>query len=109
MAAVQVASKTEALRAVVEAARRSAVLKDAATREQVHIIQEHLTKLGEDFGRFRTRMDSLARHIDQAHRDVEEVHISASKISTRFDKIERLEIDGNAAALPEAEVEEPES
>lgn len=69
-----------------------AVLKDAATRQQVHIIQEHLMALGKDFDRFQKRMDNLARHIDQAHQDVEQVHRSSQKISTRFSKIEKVEI-----------------
>ena len=69
-----------------------AVLKDAATREQVHIIQEHLNYLGKDFSRFQNRMDDLARHIKQAHDDVDNVNRSAKKISTRFEKIERVEL-----------------
>ena len=69
-----------------------AVLKDAATREQVHVIQEHLIYLSKDFDRFRKRMDSLALHIRQAHDDVENVNISAKKITTRFGKIERVEL-----------------
>jgi len=69
-----------------------AVLKDAATREQVHIIQEHLNKLGKDFSRFQVRMDSLAKHINQAHADVELVHKSSQKISNRFTKIENVEL-----------------
>ena len=44
-----------------------AVLKDAATRKQVHIIQEHLIALGKDFGRFQKRMDNLAKHVEKAH------------------------------------------
>lgn len=70
-----------------------AVLKDAATREQVHIIQEHLRALSKDFGRFQTRMDSLARHIGQAHQDVSDVNVSARKISNRFEKIEKVELE----------------
>jgi DNA recombination protein RmuC len=80
-----------------------AVLKDAATRKQVHIIQEHLTFLSRDFERFQERMDALARHIRQAHEDVDQVHTSARKISSRFGKIERLELEGGAgseATLP---------
>lgn len=69
-----------------------AVLKDAATREQVHIIQEHLTMLARDFGRFEERMDSLAKHIQQAGKDVDEVHKSARKISSRFQKIEQVDL-----------------
>ena len=70
-----------------------AVLKDAATREQVHIIQDHLRALSKDFGRFKNRMDNLAKHIGQAHQDVSDVNISARKISSRFEKIEKVELD----------------
>ena len=69
-----------------------AVLKDAATREQVHIIQQHLRALSKDFGRFQGRMDNLARHISQAHQDVSEVNISARKISNRFERIEKVDL-----------------
>jgi DNA recombination protein RmuC len=70
-----------------------AVLKDAATREQVHIIQDHLRALSKDFDRFQGRMDNLARHIGQAHQDVSDVNVSARKISSRFEKIERVELE----------------
>lgn len=56
-----------------------AVLKDAATREQVDIIQEHLGYLAKDFERFQKRMDTLSRHIEQAHNDVKDVHKSAER------------------------------
>jgi DNA recombination protein RmuC len=71
----------------------SAVMKDAATREQVHLIQEHLKILGKDFERFSERMTKLAIHIRQANKDVDDIHISAKKISSRFVKIENVELD----------------
>lgn len=70
-----------------------AVLKDAATRKQVHIIQEHLVLLSKDFERFQERMDALAKHIDQANKDVELVQSSSRKITSRFNKIEKVELD----------------
>lgn len=70
-----------------------AVLKDAATREQVHIMQKYLSELSKDFGRFQQRMHNLARHIDQAHNDIQEVKTSAEKITNRFEKIERVELE----------------
>jgi DNA recombination protein RmuC len=76
--------------AVLTTAR--AVLKDSATRKQVHLIQEHLVRLSGDFDRFRKRMDSLSKHIQQANKDVEEVNTSARKISSRFEKIEKVEL-----------------
>ncbi|MDX3773731.1 DNA recombination protein RmuC [Chromatiaceae bacterium AAb-1] len=77
------------LMAVLTTAR--SVLKDEATRRQVHLIQEHLIKLGEDFSRFRGRFDNLAKHIDQAAVDVKQIHTSAQKISNRFIQIEKVE------------------
>ena len=78
------------LMAVLTTAR--AVLKDSATRKQVHIIQDHLVALAKDFDRFQKRMDALSTHIGQAHKDVEQVHTSARKISSRFEKIEKVEV-----------------
>ena len=86
------------LMAVLTTAR--AVLKDEATRRQVHVIQDHLRKLSEDFGRFRQRMDRLAVHIRQAHDDVRQVNTSAQKISSRFQDIDQVQ-------LPEPEEEGP--
>lgn len=72
-----------------------AVLKDAATRKQVHEIQQHLRMLSDDFERFQMRMDNLAKRIAQAHTDVEQVHISSRKISQRFVQIEKAEFDNS--------------
>jgi len=76
------------LMAVLTTAR--AVLKDSATRKQVHLIQDHLVALSKDFSRFQTRMDNLSRHIEQASKDVDEVNTSAREISSRFEKMERV-------------------
>ncbi len=91
------------LMAVLTTAR--AVLKDEATRKQVHIIQDHLRRLAEDFGRFRERMDKLAKHIRQASDDVGLVNTSAKKISARFADIDQVQLpepdgDDEGAALP---------
>jgi len=89
----------------------SAVMKDAATREQVHLIQEHLKILGKDFERFSERMTKLAIHIRQANKDVDDIHVSAKKISSRFVKIENVELDeleqdaDDPNALPPADEE----
>ena len=78
------------LMAILTTAR--SVLKDEATRKQIHIIQAHLSDLAQDFNRFKGRFASLAKHIDQAAVDVKQIHTSADKISTRFEKIEQVEL-----------------
>jgi DNA recombination protein RmuC len=79
------------LMAVLNTAR--AVMKDVATREQVHIIKDELSKLGKDFARFDQRMKKLADHIRMAHQDAEDVRVSSDKITRRFNQIERVELD----------------
>src|SRR3990167_1964683 len=84
-----------------------AVLKDAATRKQVHEIQQHLRILADDFTRFQMRMDNLAKRIAQAHTDVEQVHISSRKITQRFIQIEKAEFEGLEAEEPATLLEPP--
>lgn len=78
------------LMAILTTAR--AVLKDFATKQHLHVIQEHLRLLAQDFSRFELRMDNLAKHIDRAQEDVRQVHTSAKKISGRFSEIEKAEL-----------------
>jgi len=78
------------LMAILTTAR--SVLKDEATRKQIHVIQAHLSHLAADFSRFKGRFANLAKHIDQAASDVKQIHTSADKISNRFEKIEQVEL-----------------
>ena len=84
------------LMAVLNTAR--AVLKDIETRAQIHVIQDELGKLAQDFQRFDARMAALAKHIEQAGKDVEEVHTSSRKISQRFQRIESARFDDEGDA-----------
>ena len=80
-----------------------AVLKDTATRQQLNIIQDHLRLLADDFKRFQKRMDDVSRHIAKAHTEVDQVQISAKKITARFGQIEKVELEGiqhDSAMLP---------
>ncbi|WBL66139.1 MULTISPECIES: DNA recombination protein RmuC [unclassified Thauera] len=79
------------LMAVLNTAR--AVLKDVETRKQIHVIQDALGKLAKDFHRFDERMAALARHIEQASRDVQDVQTSSRKISAHFQKIESVQLE----------------
>lgn len=87
------------LMAILTTAR--AVLKDDATRKQIHVIQQHLHALAEDFQRFEKRMDKLTKHIDLAHQDANEVNTSARKITQRFQKIESVELEYKDVTLIE--------
>lgn len=78
------------LMAVLNTAR--AVLKDVETRKQIHLIKDALAKLSKDFTRWDERMNALARHIEQANKDVQEVQISSRKIVGQFARIEEVQL-----------------
>jgi DNA recombination protein RmuC len=86
------------LMAVLNTAR--AVLKDVETRRQVHVIKECLARLAVEFGRFDERMRDLAKHIKQAHDDVEKVQLTSTKITQRFAQIEGVELTELEQASP---------
>ena len=79
------------LMAVLNTAR--SVIRDVETRKQIHVIQDALGKLAKDFHRFDERMAALARHIEQASRDVQDVHTSSRKISAHFRRIESVQLE----------------
>ncbi|MEC8460750.1 MAG: DNA recombination protein RmuC [Pseudomonadota bacterium] len=72
-----------------------ATLKDVQTQKQMHLIQEHLVKLSQDFNRFQQRMNTVAKHISDAHDKVGQVNISANKIVKHFQHIERCELSAD--------------
>ncbi|NVK22635.1 MAG: DNA recombination protein RmuC [Kangiellaceae bacterium] len=70
----------------------SAVLKDEATRKQVHVIQDHLAKLSIEFGRFKDRWGKLNMHIDRLTKSAKEIDTTADKITKKFVQIEQVEL-----------------
>ena len=90
------------LMAVLNTAR--AVLKDVETRRQIHLIKDALGKLAKDFARFDERMANLARHIEQANKDVLEVQTSSKKISGQFARIEGAQLDDSPGEPPGVEI-----
>ncbi len=90
------------LMAVLNPAR--AVLKDVETRKQIHVIREALARLAVEFNRFDDRLKDLARHIRQAHEDVEKIQVTGGKITQQFLRIESAEV-GELESMPPKVVE----
>ncbi|MFV0482460.1 MAG: DNA recombination protein RmuC [Campylobacteraceae bacterium] len=70
-----------------------AVVRDIKTKEQAKKIQEELFKLSKNFKLYRDRWANLAKHIDQVSKDVKDISTTAVKISTEFDRIEKVEFN----------------
>jgi len=80
-----------------------AVMKDAAMREQAHIIQKEVGLLTADVTRLDDRVAKLQTHFTQTVDDMRQVRISTEKITKRADKIESLDVqEPEAKVAPEA-------
>lgn len=69
------------------------VLKNMERDKYTSIIHEELKKLGEEFGRYKSRWDSLAKDIDKVSKDVREINVTSGKIEKRFAQISNVEIE----------------
>jgi DNA recombination protein RmuC len=78
------------------------ILKDASMREQAHRIQGEVVRLIEDLSRLDDRVRKLQAHFVQASKDVDDILVSAAKVSKRGQKIEALEFADPPAAEPAA-------
>ena len=77
------------------------ILKDASMREQAHLIQGEVIRLMEDVNRLDDRVRKLQTHFIQANKDIDDILVSASKVTKRGQKIEALEF-GDVPVAPTA-------
>ena len=82
----------------------TAIVRDIKTQEQAKKIQEELMKLSSNFKLYKKRWDNLSRHIDTVSKDVKEITTSTNKISSEFERIERVEFDDSDKNFLEKEI-----
>ncbi len=70
-----------------------AIVRDIKTKEQARKIQDELIKLSKNFGLYRERWEKLSRHMDTVNKDVKDITTTTNKISTAFERIEKVEFD----------------
>lgn len=76
-----------------------AVIKDAAIQEQAGMIQAEVGKMLEDVVRLDGRVGKLAKHFDQAERDIKDIQTSTGKITKTATTIIEVEMDDSQAKL----------
>ena len=69
-----------------------AIVKDAAMREQAHVIQGEVVKLLEDVTRMKDRVGDLKRHFEMANNDLDKLGVSTDRITKRAMKIESMDV-----------------
>ena len=71
-------------------------------KEHAHVIQREVGHLADDVERLAERVAKLQAHFGQTARDLDQIAISAEKVTKRAGRIESLDLDAEApqAALP---------
>ena len=69
-----------------------AVMRDAAMREQAHIIQREVGMMAKDVSLLDERVSKLQTHFAQSGEDIRKIRISTEKITKRADKIDSLDM-----------------
>ena len=67
------------------------ILKDATLKENSSKIRENLNHLFKDVSRLGDRIENLDKHFYLASKDLEEVKVSAKKVTSRADKFDALD------------------
>ena len=75
-----------------------AVLKDASMQEQAGVIQTEVRKMLTDVSRIDERVVNLEKHFRQATEDIDKIRTSTNKVTSRAEKIEKIELGDNDEA-----------
>ena len=86
-----------------------AVMKDAAMREQAHIIQREVGMMAKDVSLLDDRVAKLQSHFNQTGEDIRKIRISTEKITKRADKIESLDVQEETPTSNITEFRKPAS
>lgn len=71
------------------------LLKNIERDKYAKVVHEELIKLGIEFQRYKERWDKLSKSIETVGRDVENLNITSSKITKKFESINDVKIDNN--------------
>jgi DNA recombination protein RmuC len=65
------------------------------------IIHQELEKLSLEFSRYKNRWSKLKKDIDSVSKDVSDIHITTEKITTKFERINNVELEDEENVLIE--------
>ncbi len=76
------------------------VLRDTRLREHAHVIQAEVGHLLDDVERLAERVVKVQAHFGQTSRDLDQIAISADKVTKRAGRIESLDLGAEPAQAP---------
>ncbi len=76
-----------------------ALYLDQRRNEKVEQIQREYAKLSQEFSRFKERWTQIEKDFERTWRDLQQVSVTAGKIVTRFEQIEKVHLEENRATV----------
>ena len=68
------------------------IIKNMERDRYAKVIQEELSKLSDEFARYKIRWDKLSKNIETVNNDIKDINITTDKITKRFDAINKVDI-----------------
>lgn len=70
----------------------SMIIKDMERDKYAKIIHTELSKLGIEFGRYKSRWEKLSKSIESVNKEVAEINTTTDKITKKFNEINNVDI-----------------
>jgi len=86
-----------------------AILRDAKMHEAAGLIQTEVDTMMQDVARLDERVANLAKHFQQAEKDIGDIQTSTRKITSRGQKIGQIEVGDETPMTPVAEASKDRS
>jgi len=68
------------------------IIKNMERDKYTKVIHLELSKLSDEFARYRVRWDKLSKNIESVSNDIKDINITTDKITKRFDAINKVDI-----------------
>ena len=81
------------------------VLKNIERDKHTKEIQVELSKLSDEFGRYRERWDGLSKSIKKVSKEVDEINVTTKKITNKFNSINKVELPEEIEIIETEEIE----
>ncbi len=73
-----------------------AVVRDIKTQKQAKRIQEELVRLAKNFQLYKSRWEKFIKEIERVTKEAHDIHTTTQKISSAFERIEKVEFEAKA-------------
>ena len=70
------------------------ILQNMKRDKYAKVIASELSRLSDEFQKYRVRWDKLSKNIEAVSKDVKDINITTDKITSRFAKVNEVNLQG---------------